>query len=254
MVCWSLDRCVNVKWLPHGIECIVLAGMLANTCVELTGRYAVKLGYDVTFLKDAVGATSWEAQRAAIEVNYPRYASAILTVDEFLESLSEKSESWVRKASMFEPLETATPKKGRVFWIGHSFGGLYVQLLLDRDLGRGCSQHSQLANASSLKYLTRLRGGKCNQRRSITMQLRNRFSTNCTVAIGSLLSDNKYSSRSVLMRSVRERRETLTARHMHRRTAARKRWNEFDGSYESAGVLARCIERDNLPDWPNRHT
>jgi hypothetical protein len=43
--------------------------------------------------KDAVGATSWEAQRAAIEVNYPRYASAILTVDEFLESLSEKSES-----------------------------------------------------------------------------------------------------------------------------------------------------------------
>ncbi len=55
------------------------------------------------------------------------------------------------------------------------------------------------------------------------MQLRNRFSTNRTVAIGSLLSDNEYSSRSVLMRSVRERRETLTARCMHRRTAARKR-------------------------------
>ena len=66
--------------------------MLANTCVELTGRYAVESGYHVTFLKDAVGATSWEAQRAAIEVNYPRYASAILTVDEFLESVSAKSE------------------------------------------------------------------------------------------------------------------------------------------------------------------
>jgi hypothetical protein len=55
------------------------------------------------------------------------------------------------------------------------------------------------------------------------MRLRNHFSTNRTVAKGSLLSDNEYSSRSVLMRGVRERRETLTARHMHRRAAARKR-------------------------------
>ena len=91
--CAFVSTELDLQLRQHGIERIVLAGMLANTCVELTGRYAVKLGYDVTFLKDAVGATSWEAQRAAIEVNYPRYASAILTVDEFLESLSEKSES-----------------------------------------------------------------------------------------------------------------------------------------------------------------
>ncbi len=90
--CAFVSTELDLQLRQHGIERIVLAGMLANTCVELTGRYAVELGYHVTFLKDAVGATSWEAQRAAIEVNYPRYASAILTVDEFLESVSEKSE------------------------------------------------------------------------------------------------------------------------------------------------------------------
>jgi len=85
--CAFVSTELDLQLRLHGIERIVLAGMLANTCVELTGRYGVELGYHVTFLKDAVGATSWEAQRASIEVNYPRYANAILTVDEFLASV-----------------------------------------------------------------------------------------------------------------------------------------------------------------------
>lgn len=76
----DLDRQLR----QHGVQRVVLAGMLANTCVESTGRYALELGYHVTFLKDAVAARSWEAQRAAIEVNYPFYGHAVLMVDEFL--------------------------------------------------------------------------------------------------------------------------------------------------------------------------
>src|SRR5258708_17064228 len=45
-------------------------------------------------------------------------------------------------------------------------------------LGRDRSQHSQLANASRLKYLTCLRVGECNRKRSIPMRLRNHFTTN----------------------------------------------------------------------------
>jgi len=68
----------------NGIDHIVLAGMTANSCVESTGRYANELGYHVTFLKDAVAAASWEAVKAATEINYPWLGHAVLTVDEFL--------------------------------------------------------------------------------------------------------------------------------------------------------------------------
>ncbi len=75
---------LDLQLRQHGVKRVVLAGMIANTCVESTGRYALELGYHVTFLKDAVGALSWEAQRAAVEINYPTYGHAVLTVDEFL--------------------------------------------------------------------------------------------------------------------------------------------------------------------------
>src|SRR5260370_3485578 len=45
-------------------------------------------------------------------------------------------------------------------------------------LGRDRSQHSQLANASRLTYLTCLRVGKCNRKRTLPMRLRNHFTTN----------------------------------------------------------------------------
>jgi nicotinamidase-related amidase len=91
--CAFVSTELDLQLRQHGIERIVLAGMLANTCVELTGRYGVELGYHVTFLTDAVGATSWDAYRAAVDVNYPRYANALLTVDEFLQALPVPSET-----------------------------------------------------------------------------------------------------------------------------------------------------------------
>ncbi len=67
-----------------GIAHLVIAGMTANLCCESTGRRAMEERYDVTFLADAIGAESVPAYEAAIHVNYPLIANAVLEVDEFL--------------------------------------------------------------------------------------------------------------------------------------------------------------------------
>ena len=68
----------------HGIEYVVVVGLVTNTCVESTGRYAVEMGYHTTFLTDAVAAFSLDEHEAAIKFDYPRIAHAVRTVDEFL--------------------------------------------------------------------------------------------------------------------------------------------------------------------------
>lgn len=67
-----------------GTTHLVLAGMTANLCCESTGRHAMEHGYDVTFVKDAIGASNLPAYEASIHVNYPLIANAVVTVDEFL--------------------------------------------------------------------------------------------------------------------------------------------------------------------------
>ena len=37
----------------HGIHRLIIIGLIANTCVEATARFAAELGYDVTVVKDA---------------------------------------------------------------------------------------------------------------------------------------------------------------------------------------------------------
>jgi ureidoacrylate peracid hydrolase len=37
----------------HGIQRLIVMGLIAHTCVEATVRYAAELGYDVTMVKDA---------------------------------------------------------------------------------------------------------------------------------------------------------------------------------------------------------
>lgn len=67
-----------------GTTHLVIVGMTANLCCESTGRHAMEHGYDVTFVKDAIGAENLPAYEASIHVNYPLIANAVLTVDEFL--------------------------------------------------------------------------------------------------------------------------------------------------------------------------
>jgi nicotinamidase-related amidase len=70
----------------HGIEKVILIGVIANSCIEATGRYAMELGYHVTIVTDATAAFNPEGMVAA-KTNAPLYAHAILTSQELLTSL-----------------------------------------------------------------------------------------------------------------------------------------------------------------------
>jgi nicotinamidase-related amidase len=72
----------------HAITHVILVGLLANTCVESTGRYAMELGYHVTLIRDATAAYSKEMMHAAHELNGPTYAHAILTTAELLDAIA----------------------------------------------------------------------------------------------------------------------------------------------------------------------
>ncbi|CAG9166552.1 cysteine hydrolase [Cupriavidus pampae] len=62
----------------RGIRRIILVGVIANSCIESTARFAVELGYHVTLVPDAAAAFSPEGMHAAFKVNGPAYAHAIL--------------------------------------------------------------------------------------------------------------------------------------------------------------------------------
>jgi nicotinamidase-related amidase len=66
----------------HGITHVALVGLLANTCIESTGRFAMELGYHVTLVRDATAAFLPAMMQAAHELNGPTYAHAITTTDE----------------------------------------------------------------------------------------------------------------------------------------------------------------------------
>jgi ureidoacrylate peracid hydrolase len=65
-----------------------MMGLIAHTCLEATVRYGAELGYEVTVVKDATASYSDEEMRAALEVNIPNYATALVSADEAVEALS----------------------------------------------------------------------------------------------------------------------------------------------------------------------
>jgi nicotinamidase-related amidase len=74
----------------HGIARVIVIGLIANTCIECTSRFAVELGYHVTLVKDATAAFTEEAMRAAHEINGPTFAHAIVTTQELVAALSAR--------------------------------------------------------------------------------------------------------------------------------------------------------------------
>jgi len=78
---------LDIQLKQHGIEYVIVIGLLANTCVETTAKYGSELGYHVTLVKDATAAFSKEALHAAHEINGPTYAHAILTTAELIAAL-----------------------------------------------------------------------------------------------------------------------------------------------------------------------
>ena len=73
---------LDVLLKRHGIRRVIVVGLIAHTCVEATVRFAVELGYDVTMVRDATADYSDEHMRAALDINIPSYASAIVTASE----------------------------------------------------------------------------------------------------------------------------------------------------------------------------
>lgn len=71
----------------HGITHVIAIGLLANTCVESTCRFAMELGYHVTLVKDATAAFTPAMMHAAHVLNGPTYAHAIVTTSELIEAL-----------------------------------------------------------------------------------------------------------------------------------------------------------------------
>jgi nicotinamidase-related amidase len=72
----------------HGIHKLIIVGLIAHTCVEATIRFAAELGYEVTMVKDATADYSDVEMHAALDVNIPNYATAIVTTNEVVDSIS----------------------------------------------------------------------------------------------------------------------------------------------------------------------
>jgi ureidoacrylate peracid hydrolase len=75
---------LDLQLKKYGVHKLIVIGLIANTCVEATVRYAAELGYEVTVVKDATASYSDEHMHAALEVNIPNYASAIVSTDEIV--------------------------------------------------------------------------------------------------------------------------------------------------------------------------
>ena len=79
---------LDLQLKKHGIHKLIVIGLIAHTCVEATVRYAAELGYEVTMVKDATADYSDEEMHAALDINIPNYASAIVTTTEIVDSIS----------------------------------------------------------------------------------------------------------------------------------------------------------------------
>jgi ureidoacrylate peracid hydrolase len=79
---------LDLQLKKHGIHQLIVIGLIAHTCIEATVRFAAELGYDVTVVKDATADYSDKEMHAALEVNMPNYASAIVTTEELVRSIS----------------------------------------------------------------------------------------------------------------------------------------------------------------------
>ena len=79
---------LDLQFKKHGIHKLIVIGLIAHTCIEATVRYAAELGYDVIVVKDATADYSDEMMHAALDINIPNYASAIVTTSQIVTSIS----------------------------------------------------------------------------------------------------------------------------------------------------------------------
>jgi ureidoacrylate peracid hydrolase len=79
---------LDLQLKKHGIHQLIIIGLIAHTCVEATVRYAAELGYEATIVKDATADYSDQEMHAALDINIPNYAGAIVTTTEIVDAIS----------------------------------------------------------------------------------------------------------------------------------------------------------------------
>ena len=79
---------LDLQLKKHGIQKLIIIGLITHTCVEATVRYAAELGYEVTMVMDATADYSDEMMHAALNINIPNYANAVVTSEEVVEAIS----------------------------------------------------------------------------------------------------------------------------------------------------------------------
>ncbi len=72
----------------RGIDTVILAGMVANLCVDSHMRSLMENGFKVYVVKDAVAAPGADAYKAAL-VNYGMIANGVLTTEEAVSALGK---------------------------------------------------------------------------------------------------------------------------------------------------------------------
>lgn len=75
---------LDLQLKKHAVHQLIVIGLIAHTCVEATVRYAAELGYEATVVRDATADYSDEMMHAALDINMPNYANAIVGTDELL--------------------------------------------------------------------------------------------------------------------------------------------------------------------------
>jgi nicotinamidase-related amidase len=81
---------LDFRLKQKGITHVIVVGLLANTCIESTARFAMELGYHVTLVKDATAAFHPEMMHAAHHLNGPTFAHAIVTTGELIATLVQE--------------------------------------------------------------------------------------------------------------------------------------------------------------------
>jgi ureidoacrylate peracid hydrolase len=79
---------LDLQLKKHGIHQLIVMGLIAHTCLEATVRFAAELGYEATVVRDATADYSDEAMHAALDVNLPNYAAAIVGTEEIVASIA----------------------------------------------------------------------------------------------------------------------------------------------------------------------
>ena len=88
---------LDLQLKKHGIHQLIVIGLIAHTCMEATVRYAAELGYDVTVVRDATADYSDDMMHAALDINMPNYASAVVTTKEVVDSISSLQASDIER-------------------------------------------------------------------------------------------------------------------------------------------------------------